>query len=152
MNFAQVTFNGTRFEKNGTTYKISKYNEVFQNQESLNFVKKGRTNKTVGDVLAFTGGFGMGFSLGMILFNSKETTWQPTYLSQPVNYKTDNSARWTIFGVSTGIALLSIPFYSGANKNYKKAVAAENGETSTTFKPYFNVESAGSGIAMSYNF
>lgn len=150
MNFAQVTFNGSKFEKNGAKFKISKYSEIFNNQEAIDFVKKGRTNKTVGDILAYTGGFGMGFSLGQILFNSSETRY---YGPMGGSYivKSDNSARWTVFGVSAGIALLSIPFYSGAVKNFKKAVATENGET-TAFQPYFKVESAGNGIAMNYNF
>lgn len=149
--FSQVTFNGTKFEKNGTTYKLSKYNEVFKNQEAIDFVKKGRGNKTVGDIFAFTGGFGIGFGLVGALISPSESKVNMGYMGTYA-YKNDKSGYWTILGVGAGLALVSIPFYSGANKNFKKAVVAENGETSTAFKPYFNVESAGSGVAMSYNF
>jgi hypothetical protein len=35
-------------------------------------VKKGRTNKTVGDVFSGIGGFGMGLSLALIVSTPKE--------------------------------------------------------------------------------
>ncbi|MGL6038907.1 MAG: hypothetical protein ACRC0E_08475 [Soonwooa sp.] len=151
LHFGQVTFNNSKFEKNGIKYNISRYDQVFTNQEAKDFVKKGRTNKTVGDILAFTGGFGMGFSLSQILFSQSTKTVQLPF-GETSSIKTDNSARWTVFCVSTGIALISIPFYSGANKNFKKAVQIENGETTSSFQPYFKVESAGNALAVSYNF
>ncbi len=149
--FSQVTFNGTKFEKNGTTYRLSKYNEVFKNKDAIDFVKKGKGNKTAGDIFAFTGGFGIGFGLVGALISPNKSTVNTGFMGT-YTYKNDKSGYWTIFGVGAGLALISIPFYSGASKNFKKAVVVENGETSTAFKPYFNIESAGSGIAMSYNF
>lgn len=104
----------------------------------------------MGDILAHTGGFGMGLSLGHILFNSHESTVY-TPFGETSKVKPNNSARLTVFGVSAAIALLSIPFFSGAVKNFKKAVATEN-EEAMAFQPYFKVESAGNGMAMSYNF
>jgi hypothetical protein len=46
---------------------------------------------------------------------------------------------------------VGIPFALAANKNAKKAISIENGEP-TAFQPYFKLESAGNGLALSYNF
>ena len=147
--FSQVSLSGNKLVKDGQSYKFSQYQKVFANPVASDFFKKGRTNKTAGDVISSIGGFGMGFSLGMIIGSPKEQTFNTPYGSSSV--KTDNSSRWTVFGVSAGIALASIPFYLGAKKNFDKAIEAENGEP-TAFQPYFKVESAGNGLALSYHF
>lgn len=148
--FSQVSMSETKLLKEGNAYKFSKYKEVFSNQEAISTFKQGRTNKTIADVLAFTGGFGMGFSLVSIFTSPKERKMQDIFGTSHT-YKVDNSARWTVFGVSAGLAVLSIPLYVSFSKNSKKAIAIENGET-TAFQPYFKLESAGNGMALSYNF
>ncbi|AZI33663.1 hypothetical protein [Kaistella carnis] len=148
--FSQVSMSGRKLSKDGQTYKISKYEQVFDKTEARNYFKKGRSNKTFGDILGTVGGFGMGFTLGQIISSPKETKVEGLFGTTYV-YKTDNSARWTVFGISAGIALASIPFYLGAKKNFDKAIQTENGE-STAFQPYFKVETAENGLALSYNF
>ena len=148
--FSQVSMSGRKLSKEGQTYKITKYEQVFDNTEARNYFKNGRSNKTFGDILGTIGGVGMGFTLGQIISSPKETTVQGLFGTTYV-YKTDNSARWTVFGISAGIALASIPFYIGANKNFDKALKIENGE-STAFQAYFKLETAGNGLAFSYNF
>ena len=147
---AQVSLQKTKLVKDGVKYKWSQYKSVFNSEESLQFAKKARTNKTYGDVLSSVGGFGIGFSLGLIIASPSQQHYSTPYGSYYV--KADNSARWTVFGISTGIALLSVPFYSGAKKNMEKAVKLENGESLTEFKPYFDFKSEGSALAVSYNF
>ena len=58
---------------------------------------------------------------------------------------------WTIIGIGAGLIGIGIPFAIAADKNAKKAIAIENGEP-TAFQPYFKLESAGNGLALSYNF
>ena len=147
--FSQVSLSGNKLVKDGQTYKFSEYQKVFANPVASDYFKQGRTNKTAGDVISTIGGFGMGLSLGLIIGSPKEQSVSTPYGSTAV--ATDNSARWTVFGVSAGIALASIPFYLGAKKNFDKAIQAENGE-STAFKPCFKLESAGNSLALSYNF
>lgn len=147
--FSQVSMSGNKLEKNGQTYKISEYDKVFTNPVATDYFKKGRSNKTAGDVISSIGGFGMGLSLGLIISTPKDQK-----VSTPngsVTTTTDNSARWAVLGASAGIALVSIPFYLGAKKNFDKAIQNENGET-TAFQPYFKLQSAGNGVALSYNF
>lgn len=147
--FSQVSLSGNKLVKDGQYYKFSEYQKVFVNPVANDYFKQGRTNKTAADVISTIGGFGMGFSLGLIIASPKEQSVSTPYGSASV--ATDNSARWTVFAVSTGIALASIPFYLGAKKNFDKAIQTENGETNA-FQPYFKLESAGNGLALSYNF
>lgn len=147
--FSQVSMSGNKLVKDGQTYKISEYSQVFNNPVASDYMKQGRANKTAGDVISSIGGFGMGLSLGLIISTPKEQTVNTPYGSATAT--TDNSTRWAVFGLSAGIALVSIPFYLGAKKNFDKAIQTENGE-STVFQPYFKLRSAGNGVALSYNF
>lgn len=147
--FSQVSLSGNKLMKDGQSYKISEYNQVFTNPVATDYFKKGRSNKTAGDVISSIGGFGMGLSLGLLISTPKEQKVNTPMGSATAT--TDNSARWTVFGVSTGIALASIPFYLGAKKNFNKALETENGD-SVTFQPYFKLQTIGNGIALSYHF
>ncbi len=149
LSYSQVSIHKNRLVKNETEYKFSKYEEVFSNAEAKAYFKKARANKTTAEILSYTGGFGVGFSLAQIIGNTNNKT----YGSGPGSYtiKTDNSVRWTVFGISAGVALLSIPFYTGYVKNSEKAIQIENGET-TAFQPYYKLETTGNGFALSYNF
>ena len=147
--FSQVALSGNKLVKDGQSYKFSEYQKVFSNPVANDYFKKGRSNKTAGDVISSIGGFGMGLSLGLIVSAPKDQTINTPYGSTTV--KTDNSARWTLLGVSAGVALVSIPFYLGAKKNFDKAIQTEN-EGSTAFQPYFKLQGAGNGLALSYNF
>ncbi|MCW4451571.1 hypothetical protein OK344_05050 [Kaistella sp. BT6-1-3] len=53
-------------------------------------------------------------------------------------------------GIGVVLIGIGIPFAIAANKNAKKALEIENGGA-TAFKPYFRVETAGTGMALSYN-
>ncbi len=147
--FSQVSMNGRKLLKDGQPYKSSKYREVFSNPVAADYFKKGRANKTAAEIFSYFGGFGMGFSLGQIIASPKEHTIYTPYGN--FTSKTDNSARWTVFAVSAGVTLISLPFYLGMKKNFDKALATEN-EGTKAFQPYFKVENSGNGVALSYNF
>lgn len=144
--FSQVSISGNKLLKDGQTYKMSQYKEVFKKQEALNYFQKARTNKTVGDIFAFTGGFGIGFGLAQALKGKKNITTQygTSTIEKP-------KGAWTIVGIGAGLVGIGIPFALAAKKNADKAISVENGET-TAFHPYFKIESVGTGVALSYNF
>lgn len=74
-----------------------------------------------------------------------------TINGQPQVIKQDKSAAWTAVGIGAGIVGIGIPFALAAKKNADKAIQLENSE-STAFQPYFKVETAGNGLALSYHF
>ncbi|EKB61018.1 hypothetical protein [Bergeyella zoohelcum] len=148
MGFAQVSLDGNKLLKDGQSYKFKEYEQVFNNAEAKVYFKKARTNKTVGDIISFTGGFGLGLGLAGVLFT-------PQYSTEKISgqkFKNDKGGYWTMLGIGAGLVGVSIPFYVGYGKNASKAVAIENGTEPVSFKPYFKVESNGSNIALSYNF
>lgn len=147
--FSQVTMTGNKLEKDGQTYKMSQYNDVFKNPEAASHFKKARTNSTVGSIFAYTGGFSLGFGLSAVLFGPKKQVYG-SYGSQ-YEVKADKSVAWLVTGIGAGLIGIGIPFAIAANKNAKKALEIENGGA-TAFKPYFKLETAGNGMALSYNF
>jgi len=145
--FGQVSVKKNKLVKDGQTYKMSQYENVFSNAEALETFKKSRTNNTVGSIFAYTGGFGIGLGLGGILFSPKE--YQHSLSGNMI--KNDKSGYWAIVGIGAGLVGIGIPFAIASKKNMDKALQIENGE-STAFQPYFKLESAGNGLALSYNF
>jgi hypothetical protein len=144
--FSQVTFEKNHLMKDGKSYKLSQYDEVFQNPEAKGFMKKARTNKTVSEIFAYSGGFGLGFGIARLLSGGDKVTYQN---GQKVITKT-KSEGWGIVAAGVGLIGIGIPFAIGAKKNSEKALQIENTGT-TAFQPYFKVE-AGNGFALSYNF
>ena len=154
---AQVSIhNGNKLTKNYKIYKMSQYQEVFQNESALNYMKKSRSNKTIGTIISSIGGIGLGFGLGGALFSSSKSTTTYIYVPYGPTYETTHKPSkgnyWAISGMGAVIGLVSIPFYTGAKKNLDKALKVENGESMAEFKPYFDFKSTGTGLAMSYNF
>lgn len=148
MGFAQVSLNGNQLLKDGQSYRLKQYEQVFSNTDAKAYFKQARANKTAGDIISFTGGFGLGFGLAGVLFT-------PQYSTEKISgqkFKNDKGGYWTMLGIGAGLIGVSIPFYVGYGKNASKAVAIENGTEPVSFKPYFKVESNGSNIALSYNF
>lgn len=146
--FSQVSFERNKLVKEGVKYKISQYQEVFKNPNAIASFKKARTNNTVGSIFAGVGGGFMGLGIARAL-SGGET--QVIINGQRKTVKQDKSAAWTAVGIGAGIVGIGIPFALAADKNAKKAIEIENGET-TAFQPYFKVETVGNGLALSYNF
>lgn len=145
--FSQVTLSGNRLVKNGETYKFSQYNEVFSKSEAKELFKKARTNSTVGQVFAYSGGFLIGFGIVPALKGKKQE------VRNGIVYENQPSKGWTIVGIGAGLVGISIPFGIAANKRAKEAIEIENNDIpNTAFQPYFKVESTGTGISLSYNF
>ncbi|MEC5157268.1 hypothetical protein [Chryseobacterium sp. MP_3.2] len=146
--FSQISISGNKLEKDGQTYKMSEYEDVFKNPQAIAHFKKARTNNTVGAIFAGVGGGVMGVGIARALSGGKTTV---TINGQPQVIKQDNSTAWTAVGIGAGIVGIGIPFALAAKKNADRAVQLENGE-STAFQPYFKIETAGTGLALSYHF
>ncbi len=145
--FSQVSMEKNRLVKDGTKYKFSKYEEVFQNSEARDYFKKARSNKTVAEICAYTGGFSLGYGLATLISGKENTVY-----SNGMTYTKDaKNGGWGFLLGGVGLIGIGIPFAIAADKNAKKAIELENGE-STAFQPYFKLESAGNGLAFSYNF
>ena len=54
MVFSQVSLEKNKLVKDGVQYKLSKYEDVFQNQDAKTYFKKAKTNKMVSEILAYT--------------------------------------------------------------------------------------------------
>ena len=144
-SFSQVTISGNKLIKDGKSYKFSKYQEVLTNSEAQVLFKRSRTNRTISNVFAgFCGGF-MGFGLARALSGGDKTV---IINGQTVTQK---SKGWELVGIGAGLVGIGIPFALAAKKNTQKALELENG-TGTAFQPYFKIETAGTGLALSYNF
>ncbi|MDO4224313.1 MAG: hypothetical protein Q4C75_00270 [Bergeyella zoohelcum] len=125
MGFSQVSFDGNKLQKDGQTFKPREYEQVFSNAEAKAYFKKARTNKTIGEIIAFTGGFGIGLGLGYVIFIPKSDTYRGAF-GETITTKNNKGYYWTIVGIGAGITLVSIPFYIGFVKNSSKAIAIEN--------------------------
>ncbi|MGA9213311.1 hypothetical protein [Kaistella sp.] len=145
--FSQVSMEKNKLVKDGVKYKFSKYEEVFQNNDAKSYFKKARTNKTVSEIFAYTGGFGLGFGLATLI-SGKENT---IHANGTTYTKEAKKGGWGFLLSGVGLIGIGIPFALAADENAKKAIQTENGE-STVFQPYFKLESAGNGLALSYNF
>ena len=147
--FSQVSMEKNKLTKNGQVYKMSQYKEVFQNQDAINSFQKHRSNKTVASVFGFAGGFSLGFGLAQAL-RGEEKTVTTNGGTQTVKVEKAKGSL-AMIGIGVGLIGVAIPFAISSEKNAKKAIQLENGE-STAFQPYFKVETAGNGLALSYNF
>lgn len=146
---AQVSIEKNRLIKNGESYKFSQYDQVFTNSVAKDYFKKSRSNSTIGNIFGGIGGGCIGFGLARALSggnNNKVSDGINTYV-----IKKDNSGAWSLVGIGAGLIGIGIPFALAANKNAEKAIAIENGE-SVAFIPYFQIETAANGLALSYNF
>lgn len=149
ISFGQVTLQGNRLVKDSTSYKLRQYKEVFTNRDAQQYFKKARTNKTVGSIFAYTGGFLMGFSAAKAIAEPKYKEWNTGF--GIVKVEGNRKMWWTYAAAGAGLAAVSIPFALGAKKNADKALEIENGAASA-FQPYFKFETAGSSVSLSYHF
>ena len=142
--FSQVSMSGDKLEKEGQTYKMSKANDVLTNPEAQKAFKKARTNNTVGQIFAISGGSLIGIGIIPALSGKKQEV-----RNGMVN-ENQPSRGWAVVGIGAALVGVGIPFAIAAKKNAERAVQIENG--GTAYQPYFKLETAGNGVALSYNF
>ena len=146
--FSQVSMKGDKLVKDGQTYKLKDYKEVFQNQEARDYFAKAKTNSTVSQAFAVLGGAAIGVGVTRAIMGSGKTY---DMNGKVVGKNEKPKFTWGLAGIGLGVVGIGIPFALAAEKNAKKAIATENGK-STAFQPYFKIETAGNGLALSCNF
>ena len=144
---AQVSIEKNKLVKDGVSYKFSKYENVFENAAAKDLFKKARTNKSVAEVFAYTGGFSLGFGIARLLSGGTKTYYVNDVKQ---SYKTKGEG-WGFVAAGAGLIGIGIPFALAADKNAKKALQTENGDT-TAFNPYFKLQTTGNGLAVTYHF
>ncbi|GEN76255.1 hypothetical protein [Chryseobacterium hagamense] len=147
--FSQVSLSRNKLIKDGQPYKASQYKEVFQNEQALMYYKKYRTNNTVSQIFGALGGGCMGYGLVKVLDGGEKLVSVDQY-GVAHTEKTKNEG-WSMVGIGAGLVAIAIPFAISSKKNLNKAIDTENGKE-IAFQPYFKLENAGTGLALSYNF
>jgi hypothetical protein len=107
---------------------------IKDNEQAVQLMKEARTNKIWGTIFSTTGGFMVGYPVGVHLAKGE--------------------ANWNILYMGIGVSLLSIPFNSKYNKLSRKAVKTyQDGlKTETSFIQKISLESTPHGISLIYNF
>ena len=148
--FSQVALSGNKLIKDGKTYKMSQYEQVFQKSEALESMKKARSNNTVASILGFGGGASLGFGVAQLIASGTTRTAYDIF-GNPYTIKPDNNDAWILAGAGAAAIVLAIPLSAAGKKKVNEAIQIENGE-SNAFTPYFKIQTAGNGLALSYNF
>ena len=98
---------GLRFYQHGDNLSMARLTETLKiNPEAFSYLKKAKVNNAFSFLLAFAGGFIIGYELGSSIGGK--------------------SIDWGIMGGGIGAVALSIPFSIGAKHNAKKAVEIYN--------------------------
>ena len=145
--FSQVSMEGNKLVKDGQAYKIKDYKEVFQNEEARAYFAKAKTNSTVSQAFALVGGTAIGVGVTRAIMGPGKSYDQ---YGNVIGKNQKPKFTWGLAGIGLGVVGIGIPFALAAERNAKKAIQLENGET--VFQPYFKLETAGNGLALSYNF
>ena len=145
--FSQVSMEGSNLVKDGQAYKLKDYEEVFQNEEARTYFSKAKTNSTVSQAFALIGGAAIGVGVTRAIMGPGKSFDQYGNL---IGKNEKPKFTWGLAGIGLGVVGIGIPFALAAKKNADKAILIENGETA--FQPYFKLETAGNGLALSYNF
>lgn len=152
--FAQTTEISTRkievgtneknfFIKDGETYRLKEYNQVFSNDEAVNYIQKARTNLGFAKAFTYTGSFGIGLGVGLALSKQENKYGQ--------RISSNKSTGWTIAGIGAGLSLASIPLWMGFSKNIKKGMEVENGQIENKVSQ-FNLNLNQDGFGLVYRF
>lgn len=131
------------FIKDGESYRLKEYNQIFSNDEAINYIQKARTNQGFAKVLTYTGSFGIGLGVGLALSKQENKYGQ--------RISSNKSTGWTIAGIGAGLTLTSIPLWMGYSKNIKKGVEVENREIENKVSQ-FNLNLNHDGFGLAYRF
>lgn len=136
------------FIKNGSTFKLNEYKQVFENPLAQKKIRKARTNKTFGTIISVIGGFGIGYGAGMFIGNlsngNSNNPWDK------INAKSNRETGLIYMAMGLGVTATSIPLWIGYNKNLKKAIDLENETTTYSNTLNFNVNENGFGLAYKF--
>lgn len=130
-------FGGYRFSQEGKNLTLRYMSKIMKsNTEAMPYMSKARSGHALATIVSGTGGFLVGFSLGLTL--------------------SEGVRSWGILGAGAGIIALSIPLSNKAFKNAVKAVDIYNNSLKTTsynrHKPQLRLVSDQYGLGLSLRF
>ena len=142
---------GTKFEKDGVTYKLSEYKTQFTNPIAKDYISNGRGSRTVANILGFGGGLLIGAGLPNALSSNKDSVFIDPYTGYSTKIKTKKPG-WTLVGIGLGVVAVAVPFAVVGNKKIRKGVETENKFKSTTTVNYLQFNVNDNGVGLSYDF
>jgi len=102
-----VPLGAMKFFKNGTRESLNEVADILQtNPEAFKYIKKSKTNNTIGIITSVIGGFLVGFEAGAAIGGK--------------------GIDWGVMGAGAGFIIIASPFDIGAKRNARKAVHLYN--------------------------
>lgn len=138
--------NEKKFQKDGTEYKLSAYKTEFANPIAKNYIREGRSHKSISTVLGFLGGLMIGAGLPNALSKQQYTynynNYQRTKVSKP---------GWAMVAGGGVLVATAIPLAYLGKKKIRNGVKTENkfGMNSQT---YYQFQTDGNTLGVTVNF
>ncbi len=133
-------WSGKAIYQDGKKLSISNALEIAKNNsEVIKNLKSARTNRTIGDIIAYPGAIAFGYTLGLSL-NSHENAPDPN---------------WGVGGIGAGMMVGGMILQGNGNKKLKEAVRLYNSSlngNSNALKPELNIIYSENGLGISVNF
>ncbi|NVK85826.1 MAG: hypothetical protein HWE21_15985 [Cytophagia bacterium] len=103
----QLELQKGRIENSGNTISLKQAHDLMTNYpDAQAYMKKARTNSTMAQIFAFSGGYLIGYPIGQSIAGGE--------------------ANWTLAGIGVGVALIAIPFVSAFKENATLAINLYN--------------------------
>ena len=131
----ELTFERGRIEQEGVNLRMKEAMALMQNYpESLEYLKKARTNNTFAGVFGFIGGYLIGYPLGQSIAGG--------------------DANWGMAGAGAAVILVALPFHSAFKKNTQMAIELYNQADYKTLNNdvQLNIGLVGNGIGLKVTF
>lgn len=131
-------FFGDVYLKDGERISKQELKSILEpNNTAYELYRKSRSTRTLGDIIAFGGGFMIGIPLGQSIANSPDPNW-------------------TLGGVGLGISILGAVISKNGDKKAREAIEYYNSSKSSTsayrFEPEFKIIANGYGLGLSMDF
>ena len=136
------------FIKNGETFKLREYKQVFENPLAQKKIRKARANKSFGTIISVIGGFGIGYGAGMFVGNL--SNGNPDNPWDKINAKSNREVGLIYMAMGLGVTATSIPLWIGYKKNIDKALDLENDTATYSNTLNFNINENGFGLAYKF--
>lgn len=127
---------GYKFLYKDVTLNLTQLSDAVKSNPLANSeMSKAKTANVFGSILAYTGGYMIGYPVGTMLGGGQ--------------------MNWAMFGIGTGLAILTIPISNAINKHLNAAVSAFNANPnglSMSTKKELKLDMADSGIGLKMTF
>ena len=130
-------WSGQALYENGSKITVSEAIEKAKGQETIvNKLKAGRTNRTIGNIIAYPGAFAFGYTLGQSL-NSNGP-----------------KPNWGIGGAGAGLMIGGLILEGSGNKKLREAAQEHNNLNKTVynFQPELNLYCSENGLGFRMTF